>query len=272
MLEITLSMFIWGTLGMVVMWSKMSALDITFHRCLIGAVVVGLYLYKTKRKIIFDRQLWLILVAGVFAVANWILLFKSFQLASITIGNMSYYLQPVMLLSLGFFLKIEKFSWRKISLILASCVGVLLTIRLSSLHSANMLLGISCALIAAILYSLVTLIMRDVKRDIFVVIFIQLVVGALLLAPFAKLQIPSLQSGLWLLVIGIIHTSLAYYCYYQGIKKVSVSQVAVLSYLDPIVAILSDVIFFNQQLNAVQISGIIITFIAGCVLIRLKQS
>lgn len=272
MFEIALSMFIWGTLGIVVMWSKMSALDITFYRCLIGAIIVGLYLCKTKRSILFDRSFWLILIAGIFAVANWILLFKSFQLASITIGNLSYYLQPVILLLLGFTLKIEHFSWSKISLIVASCVGVILTVELSSLHSINILLGVCCALSAALLYSFVTLIMRNIKRDIFVIIFIQLSVGTLFLAPFAKLQIPSLQSGLCLLVIGTIHTPIAYYCYYQGIKKINVSQIAALSYLDPIVAIFSDILLFNRHLNITQLIGIMITFISGWYLIKLKQS
>lgn len=271
MLEITLSMIIWGSLGMVVMWSKMSAINIAFLRCLIGAIIVGLYLLKTRQKISFDKILILTATAGIFAVLNWILLFKSFQLSSITIGNMSYYLQPVILLTLGFLFKIEKFSWRKILLIIFSLIGLLLTVKLSSLTtSSNMIAGILSATSAAVLYSFVTLIMRKINSDLFVIIFIQLIIGVLITAPFVEISTINFHDTPYALIIGIIHTPIAYYLYYQGIKKVDVSKVAVLSYLDPITAIISDVVFFNQQLDTIQITGIIITFVSGWLLVRLK--
>lgn len=271
MLEITLSMIIWGSLGMVVMWSKMSAINITFLRCLIGALAVGLYLLKNRQKISFDKMFVLTAIAGTFAVLNWFLLFKSFQLSSITIGNMSYYLQPVILLVLGFLFKIEKFSWRKIFLIILSLIGLLLTVKLSTLTSSNnMIAGIMSAISAAILYSFVTLIMRKVNNDLFVIIFIQLIIGVLITGPFIQLNAINFHYAPYALIIGIVHTPIAYYLYYQGIKKVDVSKVAVLSYLDPITAIISDVVFFNQQLDTIQLTGIIITFMAGWLLIRLK--
>ncbi|MBP7781310.1 MAG: DMT family transporter [Burkholderiales bacterium] len=270
MLEITASMLIWGTLGMFVLWSKVSAIDLTFFRCLIGALSVGLYLLKSGRRISFNRSTLIISLAGIFAVANWLFLFKSFQLASITIGNMAYYLQPIILLLLGFMCKFERFSWRKVILILLACLGVALTIRLDSFAVPNILLGVSCALFAAILYSLVTLMMRNIHADIFVIIFIQLLIGVLMTAPLASFSVTAL-SGWWcLLIIGLVHTPLAYFLYYRGIKKASVTQIAVLSYLDPIVAIISDIVFFNQHLNGVQLFGISLTFLAGFMLIRLK--
>lgn len=105
MIELILFMIIWGSVGLFAVLSKVSALEIAFYRCLIGSIFLGVYLLHGKKSISLNKSLIKISLAGVFLVLNWVFLFKSFQVSSITIGNMSYYLQPVILLTLGVFFK-----------------------------------------------------------------------------------------------------------------------------------------------------------------------
>lgn len=270
--EIILSMVIWGTLGVFVLWSKMAALDIAFYRCIIGMLGISLYIVKTRPHIKLDKPFLITISAGILVVLNWWLLFKSFQLSSITIGNMAYYLQPVILILVGFMFKFEAFKWRKLLLIIVSFLGVILTIKPSSLlGQGNIFSGVMYAVCAATIYSVVTILMRNISRDIFVIIWLQLLVGSLMLIPFAKLTLPTSPTSIsCLLIIGIVHTIFAYVLYYRGIKKIAVSKIAILSYLDPICAIFTDILFFKQQLNTTQIIGILITFGAGFILIKQK--
>src|SRR3990167_1224694 len=101
MLQLMLAMILWGTLGVFVLWSGLPAVDVAFYRCLLGAVLIGAWLIKSKNKISFDKNTGIVALAGICLVTNWVLLFKSFQVSTITIGNMSYYLQPVILIILG---------------------------------------------------------------------------------------------------------------------------------------------------------------------------
>lgn len=262
MLELILSMTLWGTLGVFVLWSDLSATDVAFYRCLIGALLIGCWLIKSRERIQLDKSAAIVALAGVFLVLNWVFLFKSFQVSSITIGNISYYLQPIMLIILGIFIYQEKVSLQKWMLILLALTGVLLTIDLRNFSSPNIVMGVFFALLAAFLYSFLTLLMKRVTLNYFKVIFIQLAIGVVILLPFVHFQPLSLLAITCLVIIGVIHTLLAYFLYYKAIKKTTFTQIAVVSYLDPIVAIASDVIFFNRQLNFYQMAGVALTFAA----------
>src|SRR5689334_6823599 len=97
MLELILTMIIWGTLGAFALWSGVSALEIAFYRSFLGAICIGFFAFKEIPRFSLNRKNLLIAVAGLLIVLNWVLVFKSFQLSSITIGNMSYALQPILL-------------------------------------------------------------------------------------------------------------------------------------------------------------------------------
>ncbi|MHB1947202.1 MAG: DMT family transporter [Gammaproteobacteria bacterium] len=272
MLQLIISMTLWGTLGIFVLWSGLSAIDIAFYRCLIAALVIGCWLLKSKEKIKLDKSTGIVALAGIFLVLNWVFLFKSFQISSITIGNMSYYLQPIMLIILGIFFYNEKVSPQKWMLILFALSGVLLTIDLHNLNSPNILLGVCFALIAALLYSFLTILMKNVSLNYFKVIFIQLAIGVIILLPLVHFRSLSLSTISCLIMIGVVHTLLAYFLYYNAIKKTTFTQIAVLSYLDPIVAIITDILFFNRQLNMLQIAGVALTFCALYLLVTAGRS
>ena len=272
MLELMLSMILWGTLGVFVLWSGVSAIDVAFYRCLLVVILMGGWLIRSKQSIKLDKNTAVVALAGVFLVLNWVFLFKSFQISTITIGNISYYLQPIMLIILGIFIYGEQVSLQKWSLILLALFGVLLTIDLHNLQSPHIMIGVFYALLAALLYSFLTILMKHANIDFFKVIFIQLAIGVIILLPFVHFQGLTLLAISCLAVIGLLHTLLAYFLYYKAIKKVSFTQIAIFSYLDPIVAIATDVIFFNRQLNVYQIAGVGLTFMALYLLVTVSRT
>jgi drug/metabolite transporter (DMT)-like permease len=233
---------------------------------------MGFWLLKSNDKFKLDKNMVVVTCAGIFLVLNWYFLFKSFQISTITIGNISYYLQPIILIILGIFIYKEKVSPHKWILILLALIGVLLTIDIQNLSSPHIMLGVFLALLAALLYSFLTILMKYSTLSYFKVIFIQLITGILIFLPFVHFKLLSIVAILCLTTIGIVHTLLAYYLYYSAIKKTSFTQIAIFSYLDPIVAIATDVIFFNRQLNYYQMLGIALTFTALTLLVLASHS
>lgn len=281
MIQLIFAMIIWGTLGVFALWSGLSAFELAFYRCVIGSVVLGVYCWQKNyfRHVSLNRSNILYsLASGVFIILNWILLFKSFQLASITIGNVSYYLQPVFLVILGIMFFQESVKGKQWLYIILTATGVMLTSSPgagAAEYSPDMLAGIGCAIGAGLLYAFATILVKYIDdMPPALITFIQLSVGCVLLIPLVTIS-DIQHANTWtvcnILIIGIVHTAAAYMLYYQAVNKVSLTLVAVLSYIDPIVAIFTDVLFFNRTLNGLQTLGILLTFIGSYQVIRLKK-
>lgn len=281
MCEVIFSMIIWGCLGAFVLWSKLSMINIAFSRCIIGGFFLLLYcFYKgyLNIKLIPKKEFFLVALSGIFLITNWYLLFESFRLSSITIGNVSYYLQPIFLVILAIYFFHEKISLKKWLFIFLSFLGVILItgfFHTTGYVEKNMLLGVACAVLAGLLYAFVSVMTKNIhKIPVSMITLIQLFSGAIFILPwihFSDFQNISKISIGCILIIGIVHTALAYILYYNGMKKTSFSVISVLSYVDPIVAVLTDIIFFNQHLSVLQIGGVLITLISSYLVIRLPS-
>lgn len=271
-------MFIWGTLGFFVLKTDLSVIDIAFFRCLIGSMVLVPYCWHKR---VFEYRLtfsntWPILLGGIFVTFNWVLLFLSFRYASITLGNVSYYVQPIFLLILGYIVFRERIEPVKWFFILLSVCGIYLTIDLS--HESlgvdqSQLLGIGCALAAGLFYSVATLIVKKCRAlPTPLITLIQFTGGGLVLLPFVSFQqvhadMPMIFN---LMIIGFVHTVLAFIFYYESVPLLSIDIIAIVGYVDPIVAILTDVMFFNRQLSKVQMIGIVLTLLGSYFVINCK--
>lgn len=278
-MQLVLAMIIWGTLGLFVLKSGLNSIDIAFFRCLIGVIFLAPYCWHKKyftSGTLTRRTLMLIGMGGILVVLNWILLFESFHYASITLGNISYYLQPVFLLFLGQFFFKESVPYIKYFFILVSLVGVILTIDIPletfQFHNKEVI-GVGCALLAGFFYSIATIIAKktsDVPAPMMT--FLQLLVGGCMLLPLTHVTQISFtwQTGSYILILGIIHTVLAFVLYYNSVSSLSTDKIAVLSYIDPIAAIVTDVLFFDRILSVVQILGIAITLLGSYFVIDIR--
>ena len=274
--RLIIAMTIWGTLGLFVLKSGLSSINVAFFRCLIGAVILAPYCWQQRYfsfKSLTLKNTVPIMIGGVFVVLNWILLFESFRYASITLGNVSYYLQPVFLLVLGRFFFHEHIPVVKYAFILLTFIGVILTVDLS-LGELNLnnkeFLGVLCALLAGFFYSLATVIAKRSKGiPAPMITFLQLFIGTLILLPLTSLTQIHLtwQLMAYILTLGVVHTILAFVLYYQSVAALPTDQIAVISYVDPIAAIATDVIFFNRTLLPIQIVGIFITLFGSYLVI-----
>lgn len=268
MTQLILAMVIWGTLGLFVLKSGLSSLNIAFFRCFIGAMMLApfcLYRGYFTKKTFALKQLIPVLCGGVFVVLNWILLFESFHYASITLGNVSYYLQPVFLLFLSrLFLK-EDISALKYFFIFLTLIGVIMTINLSLnmlVGSRTELIGVGCALLAGFFYSLATLVVKKTQGiPAPMITFLQLLIGAVLLLPLSKVGQIHYTGTVWgyIMILGLLHTVIAFVFYYNAVNSLSTDKIAVASYIDPIAAIATDVAFFDRVLFPIQYIGICIT-------------
>ncbi|ADX45594.1 protein of unknown function DUF6 transmembrane [Paracidovorax avenae ATCC 19860] len=264
MLQMTTAMVIAGTVGWCVLLTGMPAASVVFWRCAFGALALALICIGKHRESLRGiglRQAGMAALGGVALAASWALLFAAYSHASIAIATVTYHTQPFMLSALGALFFGERMTPSQGAWLGLAFVGLVLIViggTASGTPPPGYLFGFGLALAAAFFYALaaaVTKRLRDVPARL--IVLIQLVVGSVLLLPFAALPTGAPAPATWALLaaIGGIHTGLMSTLLYSAIQKLPTSTVGVLSFIYPIVAILVDAWAFGHRLGPVQIGG-----------------
>ena len=260
-IEMTAAMVISGTIGAFVVISGQPAIDVVLWRCVFGAVpllIACAALGMFRRDVITPRQFLLAVLGGVAIVANWLLLFAAYPLASISIATAVYNTQPFMLVGFGVLFLGERLTAHKLAWLGIAFAGVVLIANAKAGGGTNYLGGIMLSLGAAFFYAVAALITKHLKGvPPHLIALIQVGVGMLMAAPFAGFSDLPADLGTWasLLAIGVVHTGLVYILLYGAIQKLPTHLIGALSFIYPVVAILVDFVAFGHRLGVLQLLG-----------------
>lgn len=258
-----------GTIGVFVVESGQSAINVVFFRCLFGAISLALYCWyrgMLKKSAFNGRTVLFALFGGICIVFNWVFLFKSYSLTSITVGTVVYHMQPFFVLLLSAVLFRTPIGIHKLGWVVVSFVGLTLITEVYSTSVAwepSYWLGVGSALLAAFLYSIATIVAKQIKNfSPHLTALTQTSFGILLLLPFTDLQDVPLQGDHWyyLIALGVIHTCVLYIFLYAAFKKLSYSMIAVLVFVYPVVAIIADNVVYGRAIGIPQVLGIALIF------------
>ena len=200
---------------------------------------------------------------------NWIFLFEAYKYTTVSIATLSYYFAPIIVTLVCPIVFKDKLTTKQIICFIASTLGIVLITDLGHLGNNNHILGILLGLTAAVLYATVIILNKYIKsiggihRT-----YIQFLAAIIVLIPYvfftSGINIGSLNSDGWvnLLIVGIVHTGITYCLYFTSLKELPGQNAAILSYIDPVVAILISVFVLSETMSLVQIIGgiLIITF------------
>ena len=129
------------------------------------------------------------------------------------------------------------------------------------LNLTGVLLGIG----AGALYATIILINKKLK-DIssYDTTVMQLAAASIVLVPYCLLTVDmgALEvtpvSAVLLLIVGIVHTGIAYVLYFGSIKELPAQTVAIFSYIDPILAVLLSALLLKESMDMLSILGAIL--------------
>ena len=76
--------------------------------------------------------------------------------------------------------------------------------------------------------------------------------------------IPAAGDILWVLIIGLVNTGLAYYLYFSSLQQLPGQTVALVCYIDPLTALLVSAAFLGEKMLAVQIVGAVLILGGAC--------
>lgn len=243
------------------------------------------------------KKLPLLILSGVFIGANWILLFEAYRHTTVASAVLCYYTAPIIVILASPFLFKERLTPTKIVCVLVTVVGVVfvsgvmkeirfdkITQSFSALFSGDTatagarfgeafealsggrdnLLGLGLALAAALLYASAVC-MNKAIGDVgaYEKTILQLGSAGVVLVPYFLLfeTLPAtvtVKDVVLLIVLGAVHTGLAYCLYFGSINDLPAQKVALFSYLDPVVAIFLSALVLHEPLGWTGIVGAVL--------------
>ncbi len=265
-LKIIISMAVFGTIGVFVKNIPLSSGEIALFRAIIASVVIIIYKLLIGKKILFSeikKDLPILFVSGVAIGFNWILLFQAYNYTTVSIATLSYYFAPVIVTIVSSILFKEKLTIKQVVCFIMATIGLIMVIGVSGMEkSSSNLIGIGFGLGAAVLYATVVLLNKFVKNVTGIdKTLIQFFAAIIVLTPYVLAttgtHIGSLVSiGIInLLILGIVHTGICYCLYFSSLKDLKGQEVSILSYIDPLIAIIVSVTILGESINLMQIIG-----------------
>lgn len=268
-LELHFAVLLFGFTAILGKWISMSAIAIVWWRVLLAAFFFAFIINWKKLFSSIPRKLiWTYLLIGAVVAAHWVAFYGSIKLsyASVTLvclattSFMTAIIEPIILK--------RKFLWYEILLGLVILPGMIMIVDATDV-SAQM--GIIVGLISALLASLFTVLNKKYitnTRPIYVT-QIEMIGGFLFLsicAPFIWMSqgdlnvIPSKMDWLWLIILVLLCTNLAYLLSLRALRQLSAFISTLSINLEPVYGILLAIVLLQEHhdLNAQFYIGVLV--------------
>ena len=259
------SMTIFGTLGLFVRNIPISSGELALYRAILAALLIGVFLLVTKQKIPFKnikKEVPILLASGVAMGINWILLFEAYKYTTVSVATLSYYFAPVIVTVVCPILFKEKLTGKQIICFVMSTLGLVMITGIGDVGGGSDFIGILFGLGAAVFYATVILLNKFIKNvEGIHRTFLQFLAAVIVLIPYVLLTsgvtVGTLKVVGWinLLIVGLVHTGITYCMYFSSLKELPGQKAAILSYIDPLVAVLISVTVLGETMTWWQVIG-----------------
>jgi len=266
--QVIFSMLLFGTIGVFVRGISLPSSAIALVRGAVGAAF--LLLVAALRRTGLDRaairkHLVRLVCSGAMIGFNWILLFEAYRYTTVATATLCYYLAPTIVMLVSPLLLGETLTKKRLVCAVAALIGMVPVsgVLQSGGIDAAQIRGVLCGVGAAALYAGVILMNKcfgnvsAMDRTI-----VQLTSAAIVLLPYvlltgdaAALLTAPAKSLVLLLVVSVLHTGIAYTMYFGALKVLPAQTSAILSYLDPVTAVLLSALLLSEPLGLMGLIG-----------------
>ena len=275
--SLILAMVIFGTIGIFRKYIPLPSGIVACARGILG--VAFLLIFIKLKKIKMDKNsikehLMILLVSGGFIGLNWVLLFESYRYTSVAVATLCYYMAPIFVMIVSPFLLKEKLTAKKVLCVIVALIGMVFVSGVidGGIKGVSELKGILFGLGAAALYASVVMMNQKLgKVPTYDKTIMQLGAAAVVLIPYIFL-VEDLSAItvtplilIMLLIVGVVHTGIAYALYFGSMNGLKAQTVALFSYIDPIVAIILSAMFLKEPMTIY--SGIGAVLVLGATMI-----
>lgn len=265
-LQLIFTMLLFGTIGALSRYINMPSSIICLGRAFFGVVTILILLAVRKEKTDTEairRNLWWLILSSVLMCCNWICQFEAYKYTTIATSTLCYYMQPVFYILGGAVVLREKLTAKKIICVaIAFCGMILVSGVLQTGFHISELKGAIFGVTGGFFYAMVVLINKYMK-DISPVntTIMQLALVSVIMLPysaatgaFSEVSV-TLTGMVCLLILGVLHTGIGYIIYFDAVNKLPAQTVGILSYIDPVEAVMLSAFLLKEPVNIYTIFG-----------------
>jgi drug/metabolite transporter (DMT)-like permease len=205
---------------------------------------------------------------GLFDAANNGLYFASLTHGSVAAGVLTHYFAPVLVAASAPLLLGESLSRRTVGAVVLAMAG--LTLLVEPWRGSHPPLGAALGFASSILYAGNVIVAKRLAERITAIEIntYHAIVSAALLLPLGLPQVASAPAGLTTLVPAALALGLvAGLAFYAGLERIPAQQAGILTYLEPVVAVLVGSLGFHEPLPALAIGGGGLVILAGMLVV-----
>lgn len=275
-LQYAAAMTAFGTISIFVRNIPVSSTTLALLRAAIAGTCLLLVRLLSGHRIHLGsaRERGLLLLSGAAMGFNWMLLFEAYKYTTVSVATLSYYFAPVIVTAVSALIFRERLSRRQLACFAGATAGLVLVIGLNNLRGGASLRGVGFGLGAAALYATVILLNKRIRGvDGVDRTALQFAAAFAVLLPYRLLTEPGAPvfadmnalGWICLAVVGLFHTGWMYCLYFSSLRHLEGQQAAILSYIDPLVAVLLSCTLLGEPVTALQLAGG--ALILGCTLL-----
>lgn len=281
---LTGAMLIFGSIGLFRRWIPAPSGLLAFCRALLGAtflltlLAARLLRGAQRSEALTVEQVGTLMLSGALLGLNWMLLFEAYRHTTVAVATLCYYMQPTMVIFLSPLVFREPLRPKQLVCALLSVAGMVLVSGVGALDAPDGT-GIALGLAAAALYALIVVLNKRLGPvDPWQSTLVQLTAAAATLLPYVLLSGSfdgvRLSGGAFaaLVVLGLVHTGVAYALYFSSLGRLSAQTIALFSYIDPVTALLLSALVLGERLSARGCVGALLILACAAVGERLNQS
>lgn len=231
-----------GVLGKLV--EPLSPRLLVLSRTVLASLFLAcILLYKREPivKLFKQRPIPFILIGGVLAF-HWVAFFQSIQMASVTIGVLTFSTFPVFTAFLApLFFRGEKLGLLDVLFAMVSILGVYLIFPLQGVEG-SFAWGTIWGLLSGFSFAILSLLNKKYVKEYSAdtISFFQNSIAALFLLPFLWIDTIEYNSDtlIYILILGILCTGVAHTLFIQGMRTVKVQTASLIAALEPVYGII----------------------------------
>ena len=248
-LQLIFSMLLFGTIGTLARYINMPSSIICLGRAFFGVITILILLGARKEKPDAEairRNFW------------WLLLSST---------------QPVFYILAGTIVLREKLTAKKAACVAVAFCGMILVSGVLQIgFHISELKGAVFGVTGGFFYAMVVLINKYMK-DISPVntTIIQLALVSVIMLPysaatgaFSEVNV-TLTGVICLLILGVLHTGIGYIIYFDAVNKLPAQTVGILSYIDPVEAVMLSAFLLKEPVNLYTVIGAVMILGAAAV-------
>ena len=267
-------MVVFGTIGLFVRNIDMPSSVIACIRGSVGALFLIIFCLITRKKFSFSavkEKLLLLCLSGAAIGINWIFLFEAYRYTTVATATLCYYMAPIFVIVMSSVIYKEKLTAKKICCTLVALVGMVFVSGVAETGISNIeeMKGVILGVLAAVFYSSVVLMNKSLGSvPAYDKTIVQLSGAAVVVLPYCIATVDIAQvsfdkvSLIMLAVVSVVHTGIAYTAYFGSMKNLQSQTIAIMSYIDPIVAVVLSALVLKEKMSLLSIIGAVMILTA----------